>query len=77
MSAGPIMTASEINHRWIEHKEAFNQSMARAQAAYDAQGPPEEHDCAEDGHKWIRMPGEAKDGTRFARCVKCGLEAES
>jgi hypothetical protein len=53
---------------------AFERSMSKAQAAHDAQMPPEDGPCE---HKWRRGPGEAKDGTKFARCVKCGLEVES
>ena len=52
------------------------QSYLRAQRAYDAQMPEEEGDCEENGHDWHRLPGEAKDGTRFARCAKCGEEVE-
>lgn len=28
-------------------------------------------------HKWKRLPGEAKDGTTFCRCVRCGAVEES
>jgi len=27
-------------------------------------------------HDWHKFPGEAKDGTKLARCRKCGLEIE-
>ena len=51
-------------------------AFSPAQAAYDHQMPPEDHDCKEDGHEWRWLPGEAKDGTRFMRCIKCKAEAE-
>ena len=37
--------------------------------------------CTGDGtiatHDWHLLRGEAKDGTRFSRCRRCGLEVES
>lgn len=48
----------------------------RAQKNYDAQMPEEVWDCKEQGHRWKRMPGQAADGTKLAKCIKCGLEAE-
>ena len=51
-------------------------AMARAQAAYDHQEPPDNHDCKVDGHKWHRLPGHAPDGTCFAKCTKCGVVEE-
>ena len=27
-------------------------------------------------HAWRMIPGEAKDGTRFRKCTRCGLEEE-
>jgi hypothetical protein len=65
------------NANWINHDSARQRSMDRAQRAYDAQMPPEDHNCEEDGHDWRRLPGEAKDGTRFTKCRKCGLTEES
>lgn len=93
---------------WKFHQEArYRSSMARAQAAYDAQMPSDDLDCVTPcprcggsglqypgeekgpsceecdgrgevgGHDWHRLPGEAKDGTRFKKCRKCGLEDES
>lgn len=59
---------------FIFHRE--QNSIARAQKNYDAQMPEEVWDCKEQGHKWKRIPGEIKDDVRFARCIKCGLEAE-
>ena len=51
-------------------------AMRKAQADYDNQLPPEDHDCKEDGHEWRWLAGVAKDGTRFMRCIKCGEKAE-
>lgn len=49
----------------------FGPNFDRAQATYEAQEPPEDWDCDEDGHDWRRLPGESEDGTKFARCQKC------
>lgn len=50
----------------------------RAQRAYDNQVPPDDHTDDEGGcaHKW-KFEGEAKDGTRYYRCVYCGETDES
>ena len=53
-----------------------NRAMAKAQAAHDNQEPEENWDCEEQGHQWRRLLGEAKDGTAFARCRKCGATCE-
>ena len=60
------------NEHWQNTEDAFH----RAQRNYDAQMPEEFWDCEEQGHRWKRLPGESKDGTCFARCIKCGLEKE-
>lgn len=54
----------------------FGTAFDRAQARYDAMEPEEDWDCEEDGHDWKRLPGEAKDGTRFVKCRKCGKVEE-
>ena len=53
-----------------------NRAMAKAQARYDAQEPEEDWDCEDDGHDWKRLPSEAKDGSRFMKCRKCGETKE-
>ena len=54
----------------------FGPAFDRAQAAYEAREPEEDWDCEEDGHDWKRLAGEAKDGTKFAKCRKCGETKE-
>jgi hypothetical protein len=57
---------------------AFGADYDRAQRQYDAQLPAEDH-TDDDGHclhKWRRLPGVASDGTKFAKCVWCGVEEE-
>jgi hypothetical protein len=53
---------------FIHHRDA--NAMTKAQAKHDAAMPL--HDCAIDGHRWKRLPGEAKDGTKARRCRVCG-----
>jgi hypothetical protein len=46
----------------------------RAQARYDAQEPPDDHDCREDGHRWRRTRvAVIKDETIIEyKCRECG-----
>lgn len=46
--------------------------FAAAQAAYDAQQPPEDWNCREDGHRYRRTGSETKDGDAEVRCTVCG-----
>lgn len=34
--------------------------------------PPDDHDCAEDGHEW-KVLGRSEDET-FLKCKRCGAE---
>ena len=43
----------------------------RAQAAYDAQEPEDEHSCEVDGHAWKRVRSDADGNVEF-KCRYCG-----
>jgi hypothetical protein len=66
---------------WQDHEKraarAFDRSMTKAQAAYDAQTPPDGDNCRDGQHDWHRLPGEAKDGTKFIKCRRCGATEET
>lgn len=51
----------------------FGAAFDRAQAAYDARDPEDDHDCDFDDHVWkrIRLDG---DGNVLYRCRYCGAE---
>ena len=61
---------------FINHDAEFKLRMDKAQRAHDNKLPPEDVTCEEVGHKWKRVPGEAKDGTQFAKCARCGTVEE-
>lgn len=53
--------------------QGLGKDFASAQAAYDAEEPPE--DPEDHQHEW-KYAGTARDGTRFFKCRTCGLESE-
>ena len=60
----------------------FGPKFDRLERTWENQEPPEEHDCAEDGHVWrkirtvsTRILGvEAFGEATLYRCTKCGKE---
>jgi hypothetical protein len=65
---------SEENQRQTldNQRAVFAAKMQAAQRAYDNEEPESEHVCF---HRWV-VVREAKDGTRFIRCSKCGKDEE-
>lgn len=49
----------------------FGPDFDRAQTAYDAQEPDDEHDCEKDGHSWKRVRSDADGNVEF-KCRYCG-----
>ena len=54
--------------------QGLGASFDRAQARYDAQEPPDDHDCEEDGHRWriTRVSANQDDTVIEYRCTECG-----
>lgn len=53
--------------------QGLGDAFDRAQAAHDAQEPPDEHDCESDGHSWKRIRAD-EEGNVLYRCRYCGAE---
>jgi hypothetical protein len=51
----------------------FGSAFDRAQAAYDAREPEDDHDCDFDGHAWERIRLD-EDGNVLCRCRYCGAK---
>ena len=49
----------------------FGADFDRAQAAYDARDPEDDHDCELDGHVWKRIRSDDEGNVEF-RCRYCG-----
>lgn len=51
-----------------------------AGSGYQPDGETECLRCGGDGklylHEWRRVPGEAEDGTKFVKCINCGVSKE-
>lgn len=51
----------------------FGPAFDRAQAAHDAQEPPEPHNCEQEGHDWRRTGRTSPDGDVYeVICMICG-----
>jgi hypothetical protein len=54
--------------------QGLGANFDRAQAAHDAQEPPEDHDCSKDGHEW-RFSIDRRIGwenVKEYKCKRCG-----
>ena len=51
--------------------QGLGDAFDRAQAAYDARDPEDDHDCELDGHVWKRIRSDDEGNVEF-RCRYCG-----